>query len=219
MRRRKLFTLAAGASAVLCIAVCVLWVRGYFAADRLFWQGWEDEGDRSYWRQDLILSGRGSVGMNRIVQSGPRESYRMAIDRMLARNQMLARSGPVHFHDTLPAAYPDFHFGDDDPVWGGFKRRVHSYMEAGRTRPKTYGWEVVVPYWALFAATAALPLAWGWRWRRRRRLIAVGHCVACGYDLRATPDRCPECGTAAGGAGAAAEPAPAEPVAPRPPAR
>ena len=30
---RKLFTLAAGVSAVLCVGVCMLWVRSYWHAD------------------------------------------------------------------------------------------------------------------------------------------------------------------------------------------
>jgi hypothetical protein len=55
---------------------------------------------------------------------------------------------------------------------------------------------LVVPHWALVAASSPLPLAWVVRRWRTRGLRRQGHCRGCGYDLRASPDRCPECGRA-----------------------
>jgi hypothetical protein len=54
---------------------------------------------------------------------------------------------------------------------------------------------LTVSFWPAVLIMLLLP---GWRavrWVRKNS--RVGGCVACGYDLRATPDRCPECGSVA----------------------
>jgi predicted RNA-binding Zn-ribbon protein involved in translation (DUF1610 family) len=53
---------------------------------------------------------------------------------------------------------------------------------------------MIVPYWALLVVLAIGPLAmfrclWTRIGRQRR-----GQCLACGYDLRHSTGRCPECG-------------------------
>jgi hypothetical protein len=74
-------------------------------------------------------------------------------------------------------------------VWA--EQRKGSSVELSITRVG-----IVLPYWALVLA-AGSAVAWSlYRLRRRldRERSGAVPCVSCGYDLRATPVRCPECG-------------------------
>jgi hypothetical protein len=59
---------------------------------------------------------------------------------------------------------------------------------------------IVIPYWLPTTLFALAPTAWLIGRTRRRRRQRAGLCPNCGYDLRATPDRCPECGRSASNA-------------------
>jgi hypothetical protein len=50
------------------------------------------------------------------------------------------------------------------------------------------------PYWLLFVLGLVPALVSRTVHRMRAGRRSAGLCPTCGYDLRATPDRCPECG-------------------------
>jgi len=54
---------------------------------------------------------------------------------------------------------------------------------------------LIVPYWSLACITGFVALVALLRVWRRKRAEFHGHCLSCGYDLRFSRNRCPECGS------------------------
>src|SRR6185503_19984422 len=73
--------------------------------------------------------------------------------------------------------------------------RAGASASALAPRPAVAGFEVSIPYWLIVGTAGLPPVASIARHQRRRRRSAAGLCPSCGYHLRASPHRCPECGT------------------------
>jgi hypothetical protein len=95
-------------------------------------------------------------------------------------------------HELL-ADYPVDRFFTDYTGVHGSGRLGFSFWARTRS-PPDFWFAVVIRHWVLVGFSAVLPSIHVARTLRTRD--PPGCCTHCGYDLRATPERCPECGTA-----------------------
>lgn len=78
-------------------------------------------------------------------------------------------------------------FGHTQTSFGG-RNRLTGQCWSGRQ------YELFVPFWVLCFAAFIPSICWLTIATRRMKRCKNGYCPQCGYDLRATPNHCPECG-------------------------
>jgi hypothetical protein len=130
---------------------------------------------RSYWIADLA----GRCGFAKSVNFAS-----------ISGGLLLDLSGPPDPDDVMGRTLPYYYFNSGTS--GGSFRDEMFRFRAGIDVPSGDRW-VRAPHWFIALLLSPLPLLWVREYRRRRWALE-GRCAGCGYDLRATPERCPECG-------------------------
>ena len=165
--RRTLSIIATAISLLLLCAVTVLWVRSYSVCDMV-----------------SCSSGKSFMSVH-------------------------SARGRIYFQ-----TYPDNPLKTFPDEWGHQSSSVDSFVNTVSSDGGVLGFDhavinmgifesswrerwTAIPYYALFLLWAILPARTALGWRRLRKRVRRGLCPACGYDLRASPERCPECGTLA----------------------
>ena len=192
--RRRLLTLLSAVSLVLCVASAALWWRGQTITD--VWAYGNGSPDRPATYTLLARNGR-------LILQGVRRTFARppAHDVWAHRPAGLSHIS-YHTHPSTTALENQGMVEFGVTPWAravgvrvGWGSEPESPAEADpSTLWKAY---LQLPMNELTGTAGVLPLVWLWGWDRRRqarRRVADGLCPTCGYDLRATPERCPECG-------------------------
>ena len=77
-------------------------------------------------------------------------------------------------------------------AWHGFGYHADSRKVGPNDRWVRRLW---LPHWGAGVIGAIVPAIWFFRRARRKSRVERGLCGECAYDLRASHDRCPRCGT------------------------
>ena len=192
---RRLFTILTTAfSLLLCVATSVLWVRSYPYGEMLTWFGHDPEGREI--RAYGLYSRAGGLQISWDVVAGFRpgslgDPADHEAELTYERGDRITL-GLDPFYE-----YVDFQRAPGEEYWQvhwqrfGLGYASRSCSAPGVSRAVRH---LLVPYWLVTFLTALRPLFQIGRWLMARRRSRRGLCPNCGYDLRATPGRCPECG-------------------------
>ena len=173
-----------GTTCLLWLALSVAWIRSYQNCDRYTVIRNNLTADRDHgllWWAGSFVSSKGLI----LIYSEDNEMQLREDDRLPLKPQ------------------PDWEFQyearrpvDIGNIWHGFGRSfyVGEWTFAGTGAGGTVRY-ARVRYRVPVSLLSAVMAWWAFKAYRLRRLHRLGLCEKCGYDLRATPDRCPECGT------------------------
>ena len=223
--RRQLLTFAAALSLILCAATVVLWVRSGSCEDDIFWAGRSGRLLLLHCSDPELVATAcwpwpGPEPLRWLTNRGPsRSEFRPLVNYpmsakfvfQLDRDALSLHLGPL---DTLRR-------GDGTAMWGKFVEfsmptkfgysgpppQPGVFRLIGEPPYTNHDHELTItgmilqtPIWLVVLMTALLPgigttqLLISIITRRAKHRKSC--CVGCGYDIRATLDRCPECGTA-----------------------
>ncbi len=172
-------------SLLLCLMAAVLWVRSYSYREWAFWADENQDDTRERCHNVVSLSG--------IV------SYSYSTRKVRPGSRCNCWAKGLHRYSQHIDAYRAEQSVMRDYYWkkGGF-----NFSRGSNQSPSTGEWELrttgvffTIPYWFIVSLCSLGPLLQSVRSIQCAHARDGQQCAVCGYDLRATPERCPECGS------------------------
>jgi hypothetical protein len=173
-------------SFVLLLATVTLWMRSRAHDDVIRYASQVD----SHWTQTelQLYSGRGTIIVYHV-----RRDQTIPVEDMFQPG-LTRTSVPVA--GLPPLFFTGFRLTDERWLGFGFAHStdIDTDRPGGAWKRHWTHRAISVPLGFIALLLAIAPARWTQLYLRRRAFRRVGMCRQCGYDLRATPDRCPECG-------------------------
>jgi hypothetical protein len=165
-------------SLLLCAATLVLWVRSYWVSDQYRYPDGPDAQVLSTWG---MLGAWGHPPSPVPLTFGfpeiPRGYHQ---GRPFTLGPPCGSASEVGFRGGFAFAGVSWFRTDGGPIPNGYTAPFY---------------QATVPHWLVALLFGLLPATRGLRRLARGPRRVHGQCRTCGYDLRATSERCPECGT------------------------
>jgi hypothetical protein len=195
--RRRLFTILSALSLVPCVLCIAMHFRRHYQSDNLTWRRTSVGNGTGH---DIavtwgVMCGGGGVTITRwAFEVSDRDTFTRRRDEF--RHDV---STPTQYWEEPQLLRRTRFPGSAVRQYGSDELGVTSAAQSLPAFRERYV-AVSFPLWIPTVLFAIAPVIWEVCYRRRRRerrRTQHGLCVSCGYDLRATPERCPECGTVA----------------------
>ena len=177
----------------LDIASGFIWIRSYRVSDDLFWRSGNQNGLEFVLRGAILHSSSGGV---KLTYDQYQNQYTKEAGSCFVYTKLTPDGYPTYFPiigSKPPSNLGPFLFwSDSELVYNWTDMDGHWHARKGCE----YDIAIILPWWFPMLISMPMSIIALRRWlRNRHQRLRMGLCAICGYDIRASPDRCPECGT------------------------